>query len=174
MNIEEIDIHIVITGSRQTGISSFINKESNDFEPNDEIGLGVDIQSASVDLENGKIANMIFYEIAGTYPLDALRKIFKKKNVALAIMFDLSNMVSLELAEVLFNRIEEKLEAKLMPRIKFLLGSHLDLERAVESKQIDALLTVMGEKTYYYEFSAETGENLNSTLKEMAIKILNQ
>ena len=164
------DIHVLITGSQQAGISSFIYQKDLDHEPRDESGIGIDIQTTDVFLE-GKEYHLIFYEIAGPFPLDSLKKIFKKKYLGLVIVFDLSNTVSLELGEVLFNQIQEKLEDK-MPKTKFLLGSHLDLEKDISDEAIEALLTIMGKNTYYMEFSAKTGENLLDALELVAKKIM--
>ncbi|MEX2684226.1 MAG: hypothetical protein Q6373_021830 [Candidatus Sigynarchaeota archaeon] len=164
------DIHVIITGSRNAGISSFINQKAGDYETHEESGIGIDIQSTSVYV-NKEEYNIIFYEIASTFPLESLKKIFQKKNVGLAVMFDLSNPVSLEFAELIYNQIAEKIGTR-MPKTKFLLGSHLDLPRAVPSESIDALMETMGGKTYYLEFSAKTGERLYESLEQIAIKIL--
>lgn len=171
MTEDELTAHIIITGSRQAGISSFISQKAEDFEPNDEVGMGIDIQTTNINVD-GKECNMHFYEIAGTFPLDSLRKIFRKKTVGLAVMFDLNNLVSLELAEVLFKQIQGKLQ-KNTPTKKFLLGSHSDLEREVDQKHIDAVITIMGEDTHYLEFSAKTGENLQASLEKIASVTLN-
>ncbi|MBD3185283.1 hypothetical protein GF325_00530 [Candidatus Bathyarchaeota archaeon] len=168
MSQEDFIAHIIITGSRQAGISSFISQKAKDFEPHDEVGWGIDIQTTSVNLDDECGCTMHFYEIAGTFPLDSLRKILRKKNVGLAIMFDLSNKVSIELAELLYKRIEEKLNQKSMPSNKFLLGSHLDEDREVTREEIDALITIMGEDTHYLEFSSKTGENLEESLQSIA------
>ena len=164
------DIHVIIVGSRNAGISSFITQHAHDYEMTEEAGMGIDIQSASVYVNDAEY-NIIFYEIAGTFPLDSLKKIFQKKYIALAVMFDLSNPVSLEFAEMIFNQIQEKLGTK-MPEDKFLLASHLDCERAVSQDLVDSLLSNMGGQSYYYEFSATTGENLAETMQQVAKKIL--
>ncbi|HME52428.1 MAG TPA: hypothetical protein VKM55_09445 [Candidatus Lokiarchaeia archaeon] len=164
------DIHVIIVGSRNAGISSFINQHAHDYEMTEEAGMGIDIQSTSVFVNDAEY-NIIFYEIAGTFPLDSLKKIFQKKFVAFAVMFDLSNSVSLEFAEMITNQVQEKLGAK-MPRIKFALASHLDCERAVSQDLIDSLLSNMGGQSYYYEFSSTTGENLSDTMEQLAKKIL--
>ncbi|NMC06839.1 MAG: GTPase domain-containing protein [Candidatus Lokiarchaeota archaeon] len=167
---EEKDIHIIITGSRNAGISSFINQKAGEYEAHDESGMGIDIQSAPVYVNNAEY-NILFYEIASTFPLDSLKKIFQKKHVGLAVMFDLANPVSLEFAELIYTQIAEKLGTKL-PRIKFLLGSHLDLPKAMPQESIDALISTMGGNTYYLEFSAKTGERLSESLEQMAKRIL--
>jgi len=164
------DIHVIIVGSRNAGISSFINQHAHDYEMTEEAGMGIDIQSTSVFVNDAEY-NIIFYEIAGTFPLDSLKKIFQKTYVAFAVMFDLSNSVSLEFAEMITNQVQEKLGMR-MPRIKFLLGSHLDCERAVSQDLIDSLLSNMGGQSYYFEFSATTGENLLETMQQLAKKIL--
>ncbi|MBN2151328.1 MAG: GTPase domain-containing protein [Candidatus Lokiarchaeota archaeon] len=164
------DIHVIISGSRNAGISSFINQMAGDYEPHDESGMGIDIQSASVYV-NKEEYNILFYEIASTFPLDSLKKIFQKKNVGIAIMFDVSNAVSLEFAELIYNQIAEKLGTRL-PRVKFLLGSHSDLPKAMPQEAIDALMAGMGGKTYYLEFSAKTGERLLESLERLAQRIL--
>ncbi|MHA1680408.1 MAG: hypothetical protein ACTSUE_05330 [Promethearchaeota archaeon] len=172
MSEKESIVHILISGSQDAGISSFIRKKAEDFEPLDEAGLGIDIQTTNITMEDGKECKMHFYEIAGTFPLESLGKILRKKHVGLAIVFDISNTVSLELGEVLFNRIQEKLGAKSMPKHKFLLGSHLDLEKSITQPRIDAVLTLMGEDTHYLEFSSKTGENVDESLRIIAKKIL--
>ncbi|MFX0103850.1 MAG: hypothetical protein ACFFCS_30085 [Candidatus Hodarchaeota archaeon] len=172
MTEDELTGHIIITGSRQAGISSFVSQKAEDFEAYDEEGMGIDIQTTNVTLDDGKECHLHFYEIAGTFPLDSLRKIIRKKTVGLAIMFDLNNTVSLELAEVLFKQIQDKLH-KNTPTNKFLLGSHSDLERKVEQKHVDAVLTIMGEDTHYLEFSAKTGDNLLESLEKIARVVLN-
>ena len=167
---EDKDIHIIITGSRNAGISSFINQKTGDYEAHEESGMGIDIQSTSVYVNKAEY-NILFYEIASTFPLDSLKKIFQKKNGGLAVMFDVANPVSLEFAELIFNQIAEKVATKL-PKIKFLLGSHLDLPKATSQEAIDALINSMGGNTYYLEFSAKTGERLGESLELIAIRIL--
>jgi signal recognition particle receptor subunit beta len=167
---EDKDIHIIITGSRNAGISSFINQKAGDYEAHDETGMGIDIQSAMVYVNKAEY-NILFYEIAGTFPLDSLKKIFTKKHVGLIIMFDLSNPVSLEFAELIFSQISEKIGTK-MPKIKFLLGSHLDLPKAVPQEAIDSLISTMGGNTYYLEFSAKTGDRLAESIEQIAKRIL--
>ena len=164
------DIHVIIVGSRNAGISSFINQHAHDYEMTEEAGMGIDIQSTSV-FANDAEYNIIFYEIAGTFPLDSLKKILQKRYIAFAVMFDLSNSVSLEFAEMIFNQVQEKLGTK-MPKIKFLLASHLDCERSVSQDLVDSLLNNMGGQSYYYEFSATTGENLAETMEQLAKKVL--
>ncbi len=167
---EDRDIHIIISGSRNAGISSFVSQKAGDYEASEESGMGIDIQSATVYVNKAEY-NILFYEIASTFPLDSLKKIFQKKNVGLAVMFDVSNPVSLEFAELIFNQIADKVGTKL-PKIKFLLGSHLDLPKATPQESIDALLNSMGGNTYYLEFSAKTGERLAESLEQIAIRIL--
>jgi hypothetical protein len=166
---EDKDIHIIITGSRNAGISSFINQKTGDYEAHDESGMGIDIQSATVYVNKAEY-NLLFYEIASTFPLDSLKKIFQKKNVGIAVMFDVSNPVSLEFAELIYSQIAEKLGTK-MPKIKFLLGSHLDLPK-MPQESIDALISTMGGNTYYMEFSAKTGERLAESLDQIAKRVL--
>ncbi len=167
---EDKDIHIIISGSRNAGISSFINQKTGDYEANDEHGMGIDIQSTAVYVNKAEY-NLLFYEIASTFPLDSLKKIFQKKNVAIALMFDVANPVSLEFAELIYNQIAEKVGTK-MPKIKFLLGSHLDLPKAMPQEAIDALIAMMGGNTYYLEFSAKTGERLTESLETIAKRVL--
>jgi hypothetical protein len=167
---EDKDIHIIIAGSRNAGISSFINQKAGDYESHEEVGMGIDIQSASVYVNKAEY-NILFYEIASTFPLDSLKKIFQKKNVGIAVMFDVANPVSLEFAELIFNQIAEKVGTK-MPKIKFLLGSHLDLPKSTPQEAIDALIDSMGGNTYYLEFSAKTGERLGESLEQIAMRIL--
>lgn len=176
---DDTTLHVLITGSRQAGISSFIAQKRGDHEANDEMGIGIDIQSARV-FHDGTEYTVFFYEVSGTFPLDALRKILKKKRVGFAAVFDLSNPVSLEMAELLYSQIHAKL-GDTMPRAKFLLGSHLDLETGMDdqakaklSESIEALVTIMGNGTHYAEFSTETGENLESTMELLVRKILEQ
>ncbi len=164
------DIHVIISGSRNAGISSFINQKAGDYEAHEDKGIGIDIQSTTVYV-NKEEYNILFYEIASTFPLDSLKRIFQKKNVGLAIMFDVSNPVSLEFAELIYNQIAEKVGTR-MPRTKFLLGSHLDLPKAMPQEAIDALMETMGGKTYYLEFSARTGERLDESLQQVAERIL--
>nr|MDO8110394.1 hypothetical protein [Candidatus Sigynarchaeota archaeon] len=164
------DIHVIITGSRNAGISSFIAQKSEDFPANDEVGMGIDIQTTSVYINDTEYS-LLFYEIAGTFPLDSLKKIFQKKAVGLAVMFDISNPVSLEFAELIFNQIQEKLGSR-MPKIKFLLGSHSDLPKGVSQEAIDAIMTILGGNTYYFEFSSKTGQNMVETMNQIAQKIL--
>nr|MDO8088866.1 GTPase domain-containing protein [Candidatus Sigynarchaeum springense] len=164
------DIHVIITGSRNAGISSFINQKAGDYEAHEESGMGIDIQSTSVYVNKDEY-NILFYEISSTFPLDSLKKIFQKKNVGLAVMFDVSNPVSLEFAELIYNQIAEKIGPR-MPKTKFVLGSHLDLPKAVAPEAIDALMETMGGRTYYMEFSAKTGERLAESLEQMAMRIL--
>ncbi len=167
---EDLNLHIIIMGSRQAGISSFINQKEGDYEPNDETGVGIDIQTTPVFVDNKEYI-LTFYEIAGTFPLDSLRKIFLKKHVALAVMFDMSNNVSLELAELLFTQVQSRIQEK-TPRVKFLLASHLDVEQKVPQEAVDALLEIMGPNTSYLEFSSKTGENVVESLETIAKKIL--
>ncbi|MHA1369084.1 MAG: hypothetical protein ACTSWN_08480 [Promethearchaeota archaeon] len=168
---EDLMVHVIITGSRQAGISSFISRTAEDYEAYDEEGVGIDIQPTQIELDDGTKCTIVFYEVAGTFPLNSLRKIFRKNLVGFAVMFDLSNTVSLELAETLFNQFSERLGDN-MPKVKFLLGSHSDLEKEVDQKYIDSLLTIMGDNTYYYEFSAKTGENITETMKNIVEKII--
>jgi hypothetical protein len=172
MSREDKSVHIIITGSRQAGISSFISQMENDREKVDEIGMGIDIQSTSLFL-NGSEIFVFFYEIAGPFPIDSLTKILRKKNLGLAVMFDLSNTVSFEMADMLYRQVAEKIGDR-MPKFRFLLGSHLDLERDVNQDSIDALLDFMGPDAAYREFSAKSKENLVETMEYVVRTILEQ
>jgi predicted GTPase len=55
MSREDKSVHVIITGSRNAGISSFISQMENDREKVDEIGMGIDIQTTSVFFNDTEI-----------------------------------------------------------------------------------------------------------------------
>ena len=162
---------ILILGDSTVGKTCLLTRYSdNTFSETYLSTIGVDYKLKNVSLENGKIAKLQIWDTAGQDRFRSIAKNYYKGANGIIVLYSVTDKRSFTNVKIWINQI--KTEVKENVTI-ILVGNKIDDEehREISTEEGEELAENFGLK--FYECSAKTGENVNSTFNELVKVIVN-
>ena len=160
---------LLMLGDSMVGKTCFLMRYTkNTFQDVHLSTIGMDFSNKEVTLENGKIVNIQIWDTAGQERLRSLCKNLYKKANGIILMFDVTNKSSFDNIKNWVSQIKQEASEKVCV---ILVGNKID---DVDKREISK---EEGEKTAdefglnYFETSAKTGENVESSYYALIKKI---
>ena len=155
-------LKVVIAGDGNVGKTSLIRRWcEGKFEASRVMTIGVDFQTKVVDLPEGAV-KLSIWDVAGQERFQSLRPGFYRGSRAVALVYDVTNEVSLA------NLAQWQAEiGKAAARVKYLVvGNKIDLPRAAPAESAQRFAEQLGAP--YVETSAATGEGVPLLFEALA------
>ena len=160
---------ILLLGDSSVGKTCFLMRYvNNTFQDVHMSTIGLDYKLKSVQLDDGNIIKIQIWDTAGQDRFRSITKNYYKGAHGIILIYDITTKQTFQNVKNWITTIKEEVSDK----VKIILvGNKIDDE---ESRKVS---TEEGEKMAkeygldFYETSAKTGVNIDSTFKEMAEKI---
>ena len=160
-------INIITLGNSAVGKTCFIIRFSDDtFRQNYLATFGMDFRIKQIELENGKICKVYFYDTAGQEKFKSISLNAIKNANGVLLMYDVTNKISFDsISEWMKNIKEEKGDT--FPVV--LVGNKIDLKekRVISKEDGQDLADKYG--ISFFETSNLSGENIY----EAGVKLVN-
>ena len=169
MSIKCFHFKYIIVGDANCGKSSFLRKYTTDnFSDSYCATIGVDNETKYITINNHKI-KLGIWDAAGQEKFRILTNIFYRGSIGAIVMFDITNLLSFQNAEYWINDIKRL--ADYNTEI-ILVGNKCDLDLDREVIDSDICKLVEKYKIKYFEASAKSGININTTFDFLTNKII--
>ena len=170
MNYDE-KCQLLIVGDSYVGKTSILSRYSNGtFNENYLSTLGLDSYSKDETI-NGKTIRVNVWDTAGQERYKALTKGFFRNAQGIMVVFDVTNQETFENVKFWIESIKTNIGSEIEKTPIIIIGNKIDSEREFEK---DVAVKFCKEANYpYYETSAKTGENIDSTIIDLVKLVLN-
>ena len=171
---DDILFKIIVLGDTGVGKTALLHYYLNrEFLEDSKITIGVNVLRKTITIKDG-FYNVMFWDLGGQKRFRELQKLFVKGARGALLMFDLTNLFTLE-------RIAEWL--RVLKGVKedipiMLVGSKYDLIRDLEDenkiKEINEYALEIKEKYNFFDYiitSSKIGYNIDNTFKILLEKI---
>ena len=170
MNYDE-KCQLLIVGDSYVGKTSILSRYANGtFNENYLSTLGLDSYSKDETI-NGKTIRVNVWDTAGQERYKALTKGFFRNAQGIMVVFDVTNQETFENVKYWIESIKTNIGSEIEKTPIIIIGNKIDSEREFEK---DVAVKFCKEANYpYYETSAKTGENIDSTIIDLVKLVLN-
>ena len=170
MNYDE-KCQLLIVGDSYVGKTSILSRFANGtFNENYLSTLGLDSYSKDETI-NGKTIRVNVWDTAGQERYKALTKGFFRNAQGIMVVFDVTNQETFENVKFWIESIKTNIGSEIEKTPIIIIGNKIDSEREFEK---DVAVKFCKEANYpYYETSAKTGENIDSTIIDLVKLVLN-
>ncbi len=170
MNYDE-KCQLLIVGDSYVGKTSILSRYANGtFNENYLSTLGLDSYSKDETI-NGKTIRVNVWDTAGQERYKALTKGFFRNAQGIMVVFDVTNQETFENVKFWIESIKTNIGSEIEKTPIIIIGNKIDSEREFEK---DVAVKFCKEANYpYYETSAKTGENIDSTIIDLVKLVLN-
>jgi small GTP-binding protein len=156
-------LKLLLIGESSVGKSCLLLRYAdNRFQEGYFTTIGIDFKVRSVTIENTKVRLQI-WDTAGQEQFRTITKAYYHGAHGILLVFDVSNAETFAQCQGWMNSISESLSD---PVEIALVGNKCDMERQVTKEQAQEFADRYGVR--YFETSAKTGENVESTFLEVA------
>jgi len=177
--MQELRAKMLIIGDSQVGKTSILTKFTNNvFNTHMApiigklkhflaffIVIGTDYKTKKIHVED-KTIKLEIWDTAGQERFRCITQSFYRGCMGIMIVFDFTKIESFHNVETWLANLKQQASDNV---VKVLVGNKLDLEREVKDEEIKKL--VAEHNIPYFEVSAKTGENIQSTFEAMATMI---
>ena len=163
---------LLIIGDSTVGKTSILNKySSRSFNPNYIATVGLDFFTKDEIIDN-KTIRIKIWDTAGQERYKALTKCFFQKAQGVMIVFDVSSLKSFNNLKFWIDSLNSQLSEDMNLIPVTVIGNKIDLpKREVNKDTADDFAQKYGFQ--YFETSAKTGEGIDSAIKELARRVMN-
>ena len=163
---------LLIIGDSTVGKTSILNKySSRSFNPNYIATVGLDFFTKDEIIDN-KTIRIKIWDTAGQERYKALTKCFFQKAQGVMIVFDVSSLKSFNNLKFWIDSLNSQLSEDMSLIPVTVIGNKIDLpKREVNKDTADDFAQKYGFQ--YFETSAKTGEGIDSSIKELARRVMN-
>ena len=163
---------LLIIGDSTVGKTSILNKYSSKaFNPNYIATVGLDFFTKDENIDN-KTIRIKIWDTAGQERYKALTKCFFQKAQGVMIVFDVSSLKSFNNLKFWIDSLNSQLSEDMSLIPVTVIGNKIDLpKREVNKDTADDFAQKYGFQ--YFETSAKTGEGIDSSIKELARRVMN-
>ena len=163
---------LLIIGDSTVGKTSILNKySSRSFNPNYIATVGLDFFTKDEIIDN-KTIRIKIWDTAGQERYKALTKCFFQKAQGVMIVFDVSSLKSFNNLKFWIDSLNSQLSEDMNLIPVTVIGNKIDLPKREVNKDI-AEDFAQKNGFQYYETSAKTGEGIDSAIKELARRVMN-
>ncbi len=155
-------LKVVIAGDGNVGKTSLVRRYcEGKFEASRVATIGVDFQTKVVELSSGTV-KLSIWDMAGQERFRVVRSGFYRGSLGTALVYDITDPVSLENLEKWYQEIEG-----ITPGQSFIvIGNKIDLERVTQVEVASAFAEKIAAP--YLETSALTGSGVSEMFKTLA------
>ncbi|KAH0792387.1 small GTP-binding protein [Histomonas meleagridis] len=167
-NYEAKVVFIGMSGVGKTSIISRIG--SGVFDPNQLPTIGASFTAKTIQKEQGNVTLRI-WDTAGQERFRSLAPMYYQGSQACLIVFALNSKDSFNDAQVWYDEMERSIGEK---TLLYLIGNKADLtsERTVTIEEANNKADSMG--AVYFEVSAQTGQNIEDLVEDIAFQLLSK
>ena len=170
MEKKEFLYKILLLGDSSVGKTCFLMRYvDNTFQEIHMSTIGLDYKLKTVQLEDGKMVKIQIWDTAGQDRFRSITKNYYKGAHGIVLIYDVTNKKSFENVTNWINQIREEVSDKVTI---VLVGNKIDEEekRVVTTEQGKKMADDF--KLMFFECSAKTGVNIDSTFNELVKKTL--
>ena len=170
MEKKEFLYKILLLGDSSVGKTCFLMRYvDNTFQEIHMSTIGLDYKLKTVQLEDGKMVKIQIWDTAGQDRFRSITKNYYKGAHGIVLIYDVTNKKSFENVSNWINQIREEVSDKVTI---VLVGNKIDEEekRVVTTEQGKKMADDF--KLMFFECSAKTGVNIDSTFNELVKKTL--
>ena len=162
---------LLIIGDSTVGKTSILGRFANGtFNSNYLATVGLDNFTKDEEIDNKKIRIKI-WDTAGQEKYQSLTKGFFRNAQGIMVVFDVSNVETYENIKYWTQSIKTHMGSDIEKIAVIIIGNKKDLkEREVNQREAEIYSSELGYP--YFETSAKTGENINSTIKYLVKQVL--
>ena len=169
----DIKCQIIIIGDSTVGKTSIITRYSNGtFDSNYLATVGIDTCTKDENI-NGKIVRVKIWDTAGEERFKTLTNNFFRNAEGVILVYDVTNTETYSNLKFWIQSIKTNMGENTDTIPIIILGNKIDCEtREIFREEAEAF--AKGQNFHYFETSAKTGENVDSSIKFLINLIMSQ
>ena len=169
MSTEECVYKILLLGDSSVGKTCLLLRYTEwSFQDIHMVTIGLDYRLKSMKLKSGKDIKLQIWDTAGQDRFRALTKNYYKGSHGILLIYDVTNVQSLENVKTWVTQIREEASKDV---IIYIVANKIDMEdgRLISKEKGEELAKELG--LPYMETSAKYGININETFEDLAERI---
>ena len=170
MSKKEFLYKILILGDSSVGKTCFLTRYAdNTFQEVHMSTIGIDYKLKNVKMEDGKIVKLQIWDTAGQDRFRSITKNYYKGANGIVVIFSVTDKKTFGNVKSWIHQIKAEVDEKVTI---ILVGNKIDDEenREVTKEEGEEIAKNFG--LDFFECSAKTGENINSTFNELVLKMV--
>ena len=162
---------LLIIGDSTVGKTSILGRYANDiFNINYLATIGLE-NFTKDEIIDGKKVRIKIWDTAGQEKFQSLTKGFFRNAQGIMVVYDVTNSETYQNIKYWTQSIKTHLGSDIESIAVIIIGNKIDCnEREIKKEEAEAYSAQLGYK--YFETSAKTGENVNSTIKYLVKEVL--
>ena len=162
---------LLIIGDSTVGKTSLLGRYANDiFNINYLATIGLE-NFTKDEIIDGKKVRIKIWDTAGQEKFQSLTKGFFRNAQGIMVVYDVTNSETYQNIKYWTQSIKTHLGSDIESIAVIIIGNKIDCnEREIKKQEAEAYSAQLGYK--YFETSAKTGENVNSTIKYLVKEVL--
>ncbi len=168
----ELLYKVIIIGDTGVGKSNILSRYVKDeFSSNSKSTVGVELGIKFLKIKNTNTKIQI-WDTAGQERYKSLTKSFFRNAEGVMLVYDVTNLETYENLKFWLQSIQNNMSSDMGEIPVVIIGNKIDCdEREVNTEEAEKFWK---EKGYpYFETSAKTGENIDTTIKYLVKKVIN-
>ena len=170
MSKKEFLYKILILGDSSVGKTCFLTRYAdNTFQEVHMSTIGIDYKLKNVKMEDGKIVKLQIWDTAGQDRFRSITKNYYKGANGIVVIFSVTDKRTFGNVKSWIHQIKAEVDEKVTI---ILVGNKIDDEENREVTKEEGEETARNFGLDFFECSAKTGENINSTFNELVLKMV--
>jgi len=170
MSKKEFLYKILILGDSSVGKTCFLTRYAdNTFQEVHMSTIGIDYKLKNVKMEDGKIVKLQIWDTAGQDRFRSITKNYYKGANGIVVIFSVTDKKTFGNVKSWIHQIKAEVDEKVTI---ILVGNKIDDEENREVTKEEGEEAARNFGLDFFECSAKTGENINSTFNELVLKMV--
>ena len=170
MSKKEFLYKILILGDSSVGKTCFLTRYAdNTFQEVHMSTIGIDYKLKNVKMEDGKIVKLQIWDTAGQDRFRSITKNYYKGANGIVVIFSVTDKRTFGNVKSWIHQIKAEVDEKVTI---ILVGNKIDDEENREVTKEEGEEAARNFGLDFFEWSAKTGENINSTFNELVLKMV--
>jgi len=170
MSKKEFLYKILILGDSSVGKTCFLTRYAdNTFQEVHMSTIGIDYKLKNVKMEDGKIVKLQIWDTAGQDRFRSITKNYYKGANGIVVIFSVTDKRTFGNVKNWIHQIKAEVDEKVTI---ILVGNKIDDEENREVTKEEGEEAARNFGLDFFECSAKTGENINSTFNELVLKMV--
>ena len=170
MSKKEFLYKILIIGDSSVGKTCFLTRYAdNTFQEVHMSTIGIDYKLKNVKMEDGKIVKLQIWDTAGQDRFRSITKNYYKGANGIVVIFSVTDKKTFGNVKSWIHQIKAEVDEKVTI---ILVGNKIDDEENREVTKEEGEEAARNFGLDFFECSAKTGENINSTFNELVLKMV--
>ena len=170
MSKKEFLYKILILGDSSVGKTCFLTRYAdNTFQEVHMSTIGIDYKLKNVKMEDGKIVKLQIWDTAGQDRFRSITKNYYKGANGIVVIFSVTDKKTFGNVKNWIHQIKAEVDEKVTI---ILVGNKIDDEENREVTKEEGEEAARNFGLDFFECSAKTGENINSTFNELVLKMV--